>query len=247
MDMDSAEIGQLLNHPKMGKIVKRFVDEFPTLEILANVQPITRRVLRIQLTITAPFQWNDRIHSSVEPFWIWVEDPDNEHIYHYEYFLIQKRQKDDEHKLVFTIPIFEPLPSQYLIHAVSDRWLGAETVVPLSFKHLILPHDHPPHTELLDLTPLPLQALHNPAYEALFRFSHFNPIQTQIFHTMYHTDNNVLVGAPTGSGKTIAAELAMMKLFRGMHFRSFFLSLYICLFYDLSINLSIYLSIDDNN
>ena len=29
---------------------------------------------------------------------------------------------------------------------------------------------------------------------------------------MYHTDENILIGAPTGSGKTTLAELAMFKL-----------------------------------
>ena len=48
--------------------------------------------------------------------------------------------------LVFTIPIFGPLPTQYHVKAVSDRWLGSETVVPISFQHLILPEKHPPHT-----------------------------------------------------------------------------------------------------
>ena len=41
-----------------------------------------------------------------------------------------------------------------------------------------------------------------------------DPIQTQIFHTLYHSESNVLLGAPTGSGKTIAAEIAMFKVFR---------------------------------
>ena len=64
--------------------------------------------------------------------------------------------------------------------AVSDTWLGAEALLPMSFKGLILPEIHPPHTDLLDLDPLPVSALDCPAYEAMYRFSHFNPIQTQV-------------------------------------------------------------------
>lgn len=34
-----------------------------------------------------------QVHGSVgEPWWLWVEDPINDHIYHSEYFLLQKKQ-----------------------------------------------------------------------------------------------------------------------------------------------------------
>jgi len=64
---------------------------------------------------------------------------------------------------------------------VSDRWLQCEASLPVSFRHLILPEKYPPPTELLDLQPLPVTALRNPGYEALYPdFRTFNPIQTQV-------------------------------------------------------------------
>ena len=104
-----------------------------------------RSILRVELVIRADFEWNDRVHGTVreldahrpqlrpashangrptgachqvEPWWIWTEDADNEHFHHTEYFLLHKKQKDDEHRLVFTIPIFEPLPTQYFVKCV---------------------------------------------------------------------------------------------------------------------------------
>ncbi len=66
---------------------------------------------------------------------------------------------------------------------MSDKWLNCEAVLPVSFRHLILPEKYPPPTELLDLQPLPVSALRNPQFEALYKnFKTFNPIQTQVRH-----------------------------------------------------------------
>ena len=43
---------------------------------------------------------------------------------------------------------------------------------------------------------------------------YFNSVQTQTFHTLYHKQASVLIGAPTGSGKTILAEFGVWNALR---------------------------------
>lgn len=188
--------------------------QFPKLELQAHVQPITRSLLRIELTITPDFQWDEKVHGGAEPFWILVEDVDGEIILFHDQFLLRQRYADQDHFVTFTVPMLDPLPPNYFISVVSDRWLHSETRLPISFKHLILPEKFPPPTTLLDLQPLPISALHNKEFEAIYAASitNFNKIQTQVFQALYASNDNVFVGAPTGSGKTIAAEFALLRL-----------------------------------
>ncbi|XP_047939428.1 DExH-box ATP-dependent RNA helicase DExH14 [Salvia hispanica] len=213
-EMEEKDIGALIRYAPGGKLVKQYLGYFPMVQLVATVSPITRTVLKVDLTITPEFIWKDRFHGTALRWWILVEDSENDHIYHSELFTLTKKMaKGEPQKLSFTVPIFEPHPPQYFIRAISDSWLHSESFYTISFQNLMLPEAHTTHTELLDLKPLPVTALANGTYEALYRFTHFNPIQTQAFHVLYHTDQNVLLGAPTGSGKTISAELAMLHLF----------------------------------
>ncbi|NXT36210.1 U520 helicase, partial [Pelecanoides urinatrix] len=213
-DLNHNEIGELIRMPKMGKTIHKYVHLFPKLELSVHLQPITRSTLKVELTIAPDFQWDEKVHGSSEAFWILVEDVDSEVILHHEYFLLKAKYAQDEHLVTFFVPVFEPLPPQYFIRVVSDRWLSCETQLPVSFRHLILPEKYPPPTELLDLQPLPVSALRNSAFESLYqdKFPFFNPIQTQVFNTVYNSDDNVFVGAPTGSGKTICAEFAILRM-----------------------------------
>ncbi|EHK97427.1 putative helicase mug81 [Glarea lozoyensis 74030] len=215
-DMEPAEIGSLVHNFAAGKNISKILDNFPTISIDSEIAPLNRDVLRIKLYLTPDFRWNDRHHGTSESYWIWVENSETSEIYHHEFFILNRRKLYDDHELNFTIPLSDPLPTQIYVRAVSDRWLGAETVHPISFQHLIRPDTESVYTDLLNLQPLPVTALKNPGLEEIYgqRFQFFNPMQTQLFHCLYHSPANVFLGSPTGSGKTIACELAMWWAFR---------------------------------
>ncbi|UXI20572.1 homeodomain protein EmxB [Sarcoptes scabiei] len=216
-DMTSNEIGDLIRDRKYGPIVKRLSSILPNIQIEATVRPITRTILTVCIQVKPDFVWEDRYHGkTAQIFWIWLSDFENNHIYHAESCRFTKKQvvRDDVQNFIFTIPLLDAshLQKQYLIHSVFEYWLGSENQIAISCENLILPDKLLPNTALLNLMPLPIKALNNPLFESLYPFQHFNPIQTQIFHCLYHTDQNILLGAPTGSGKTIAAEIALFRV-----------------------------------
>eukprot|EP00823_Brevimastigomonas_motovehiculus_P004473 TRINITY_DN2963_c0_g1_i1.p1 TRINITY_DN2963_c0_g1~~TRINITY_DN2963_c0_g1_i1.p1 ORF type:complete len:2225 (-),score=605.06 TRINITY_DN2963_c0_g1_i1:245-6919(-) len=213
-DLEAHAIGELIRFPKQGPVIHKAIHLLPKLEMQGHVQPITRTVLRVELTLTPDFKWDEKVHGFTEPFWLIVEDIDGETILHYEYFVLKKKFSAESHTLNFTIPIYEPMPPQYFVRVISDRWLGSETVLPISFRHLILPEKFAAPTELLDLQPLSIKELGNDKFTEFYKgqFDVFNPIQTQVFPVVYKKDSSLLLASPTGSGKTVIAELAIMRM-----------------------------------
>ena len=215
-DMSFDEIGSLVRNRRYGPLIKKCALEIPRLCIEATLRPVTNTILKIDIEILPNFSWNDKYHGAAEAWWIWVEDPMTEVIHSSEYFILRKKDSKTSHRLTWMIPIAEIPPSHVLIRAISDRWLGAEDVYALPFHHLILPSHFPSFTPLLNLRPLSISSLQDSSLLEYYRheFEYFNPIQTQIFFQFYHTDFDILLGAPTGSGKTIAAELAIWRAFQ---------------------------------
>ncbi|KDQ10599.1 hypothetical protein BOTBODRAFT_190414 [Botryobasidium botryosum FD-172 SS1] len=50
------------------------------------------------------------------------------------------------------------------------------------------------------------------AYRGIFKFGVFNAVQSQCLDKILRTDENIILSAPTGSGKTVAFELALIRL-----------------------------------
>ena len=45
-DLGPAEIGELVRVPKLGKTIHKYVHQFPKLDLVSHIQPITRSTLR---------------------------------------------------------------------------------------------------------------------------------------------------------------------------------------------------------
>ncbi|KAI4136004.1 MAG: hypothetical protein LQ347_000181 [Umbilicaria vellea] len=73
--------------------------------------------------------------------------------------------------------------------------------------------DHTPPVvqgiQLISLNQLPDR------FRSVFPFLLFNPVQSKCFETIYKTNDNLVLSAPTGSGKTVILELAICRLVAG--------------------------------
>ncbi|CCG24380.1 Slh1 protein [Candida orthopsilosis Co 90-125] len=214
-DMEPAELGDMVHNKSMGNVLYKLVGKFPYIELDSEIFPITTNVMRIHIVLQPDFMWDDRIHGQAQYFWLSVEESDSSNVLHVEKFILHKRQLNNPHEMDFMIPLSDPLPPQIIVRIASDSWIGSETIHPVSFQHLIRPQNETMKTELLRLQPLPVTALKKPEIEKIYspKFKYFNPMQTMVFHTLYNTNESAFVGSPTGSGKTLVAELAIWHAF----------------------------------
>ena len=211
--------------------IKDLIKHIPRFNMTVEAKPLTRTILNITLTLEPKFKWSKKWNGLSESFWIIVDN--KKEIIHHETFYFTPKKLDEEKSkkfvpklkevvLSFAVPFdiergetHAKLDKIYTISVVSDKWVDCSQKSLIELSEIEVPQDEDIKTELLDLYPLPLSALKNKDYESVFNknFQYFNPIQTQIFYSAYNSDENLLVGAPTGSGKTVIAELAILRLF----------------------------------
>jgi activating signal cointegrator complex subunit 3 len=176
LDMQPAEVGQLCRWSQGGLTIQRYVALVPTLDVSFTVKPVSGNIVTLGIHLTPTFEWHARWHGGAQSFWLWISDDSGNKIYHHEQILFLKRTFPDSIELRVTIPIFSS-PVDYVIHVVSEAWVGIEFVVPVYLKDLNLPSEKNIETDLYDLSPLPISALRNPQYEQLYsKIDTFNPV-----------------------------------------------------------------------
>ncbi|CDR96330.1 U5 small nuclear ribonucleoprotein [Babesia bigemina] len=222
-DLSSVELGELCRQPKLGKTIHKLIHLVPRLDLQVFVQPLTREMLRVEVNITPDFQWDPKLHGSNEKFWLFVEDGSGEKILHSQTFVLLPFTPGhvEDYSVFFTVELSHPLCSHYFLRLTSEKWIGSESKISISFSRLILPEKAQPFTELFDQQPRPISAMINLPGEVValnkaffrkaFGDSHFNAIQTRVFDAMYSQSDSLLLCAPSRSGKFTCAEIAITR------------------------------------
>ncbi|CAH0518314.1 unnamed protein product [Peronospora belbahrii] len=214
--------------------MKKWVQSVPFIDIdNVRTQPFGSTMIKLAFELYPLFiEWKEGIfQGKTLSSWLWVEDAITGYIYHSEYFVLHQsrfvgwKAGTQTLEMECYLPVFisqTQAEANYVIRILSDRFVGIESFYEVSYAPgesniaEMKKQKADMYTKLLRLHPQPLQSLDDPVYQALYvgKFQYFNPIQTQVFHQLYHQNGNVLLCAPTGSGKTVCAELAMLRVWK---------------------------------
>lgn len=208
--MDTQELGEMIHmNERHGAAVREAAQSLPMVDLTHSLRPLTHDLLELRVRVEPLFKWNNRVSTSAEPFYIWVQDEDEVHILQWRSILL--RSSTTSIDIEFVLPLGDTPPPFFKLVSASDRWLGSEEEKVISLDGLVMPQPAPESTTILDIPYLHISCLNDTQLEQAYRayITTLNSIQTQCFWTCYHSQSNVLISAPIAGGKSFLAEMAI--------------------------------------
>lgn len=212
-----SEVGQAIRLEKQGKLVYDLLQRFPKYRMDCTVQPLTPSLLHIQVGILPQWIWDYNTHGGAESCLLLVEDLSGDKILYSETLIIKPEDVNNEIGLDFSIQLTnaqqKSLPPNLFLSLISEKWLQCEEQIPIRLGNVLIPKKFPAPTSLTDMELISTSSV-NETFPNTFKFDTFNLIQSNVFNTVYNTNDNVFIGCSKGCGKSVIAELAILNHWR---------------------------------
>lgn len=217
--LSAAELAEAVNFRGHANEAHSLLRHFPKVAIEAQAQPLSNDLLRLLIDIIPEWTWNSRIHGRLERFLLIVEDVDGQNILHDDVITVTEASVTRILQLDAFVPVSDPLPPNLFVTVVSEKWLNSKWRAPVRMFHMRLPKKPLSPTPLLDVQNIAVSSLGKSEFSECFPFAYFNKFQSQAFHSLWATQENVFLAMAKGTGKTACAELAILALWRQNHQR----------------------------
>lgn len=206
-----ASLGKVIHlNERLGGVAMNAAKQLPRLDIRFKLQPLSHDLLRVRLDIKPDFTWSDKLHGSIQYFWLWLSDADDQEILQNTKFVL--RPETSQLTLDFTI-FLAAAPSQLHVRAISDTFFGAEHTVGIDLAQLQMPPVAPRPREVIHMPMASPSStnLHPDLAELLGNRSldDLSAIEKQTLHSLFFTRSNVVIAAPSGPA---GFKLAMYPL-----------------------------------
>lgn len=221
--LSAAELSEAINFKGSSQLAYDLLRQFPKVSLECQAQPVSPSMIRVLVDVYPEWEWNWKVHGSSESFLLLVEDCDGEQILYDEIVKITPKTVNRGFAVDFTVPTTDPLPPSMFVTLISEKWLHSQWRSPVKMFDIHLPKALHSLTEVLDVQSVPKSILKNEKFEETFAFSYFNKFQSQCFHSLMNTNENVFLGLAKGSGKTTCGELAILNAWRQNKQRTLYL------------------------
>ncbi|EEQ38863.1 hypothetical protein CLUG_02989 [Clavispora lusitaniae ATCC 42720] len=210
-DLSPAELAEAINFRGHSAQAHQLLAQYPRFELEARAHPVSADLVRVSVRLAPNWTWNAKVHARTERFWLTVEDGDGERILHDEEVRVSQDTVGRDLFVDCVVAVSEPLAPALFVCVASESWLHSQWRAPVQFFDVRMPKAPSAPTKLADAT-VPLSALDLEVKD--LGIPHLNRMQTQCLHSVFRTNENVFVGAPKGTGKTVLAQLALLACWR---------------------------------
>ncbi|KAA1125325.1 hypothetical protein PGTUg99_004087 [Puccinia graminis f. sp. tritici] len=198
-EMTASEIASACRlNDRLGGVILRAARQFPRLSIDYTLQPLTETLLRVRVHAKQAFDWSAKTHGQGEPFWVWIEDGNQQEILRISRIYLRQSAPDFDLDFILSFSASsDSLPDELCLRVISDRWIGSDSLKEIPLKDVKLCPIPPQHTPLLELPLLVTSRLarlnEHPQVAGLP--NNFPSIESQCFHTLFHTPHDALICA----------------------------------------------------
>lgn len=152
-------------------MIRNGIMAYPFIDLLYEIKPIARTILKIKLKIKIVANYNRNWHQRKEIFWVIASDRNE--ILHYSTviydmsrantFNIEEGPSSDKNFYIehnFFVPIRENAVC-YTVKVMSNNFIESDAFCEVNLKELQLDFEKMEYTPLLDLRPLKIDVLQN--------------------------------------------------------------------------------------